>query len=217
MTDFAEMVEDSRLMDPGFDGAQFTWANNTLVGRLDRVFINEAWLDVFEGIRVNNLARVASVHGPVLMRCKLPFSRNRGSAFRFHNMWIRHPGFLPLVREEWERPTEETGLLKLQQKLARLKKALKGWNKDVFGNIQANLREAEEAVNVENPTSSNRTEINKLIAQYILLLKMEEDFWRQKATIRWLSEGDQNTKFYQSWVRQKRTRLHISIVFDRMG
>ena len=38
---------------------------------------------------------------------------------------------------------------------------------------------------------------------------MEEDFWRQKAAMKWLVEGDKNTRFYQSWVKQKRVRLRI--------
>ena len=38
---------------------------------------------------------------------------------------------------------------------------------------------------------------------------MEEDVWRQKATLNWFADGDKNTRFYQSWVRQKRVRLRI--------
>ncbi|XP_047943001.1 uncharacterized protein LOC125189814 [Salvia hispanica] len=61
-----------------------------------------------------------------------------------------------------------------------------------------------------DPSAANRTIINKSIATYILLLKMEEDFWRQKAAMRWLAEGgDKNTKFYQSWVKQKSVCLRI--------
>lgn len=43
---------------------------------------------------------------------------------------------------------------------------------------------------------------------------MEEDFWRQKASVRWLSDGDRNTRFYQSWVKQKRVRLRIHGIID---
>ncbi|XP_042019057.1 uncharacterized protein LOC121766893 [Salvia splendens] len=70
MLDFAEAIEDCRLVDVGFDGAPFTWAKNNLFERLDRVFINEQWMSVFEATRITNLPRVTSDHGPIPVRCK---------------------------------------------------------------------------------------------------------------------------------------------------
>ena len=122
---------------------------------------------------------------------------------------------MELVEREWNRHTEPGGLLTLQTRLTRLKKSLKLWNKEVVGNLHANPFAAErEVVTAQEafeplPNPVSRSQVNKSIAQYILLLKMEEEFWRQKASIRWLKDGDRNTKFYQSWVKQKRARLHI--------
>ncbi|XP_042035115.1 uncharacterized protein LOC121781443 [Salvia splendens] len=215
MIDFAEAIEDCRLLDPGFDGAEFTWAKNGLFERLDRLLVNEAWSNAFEATRVTNLPRVSSDHGPILARCKMPRLPSGGSAFHFQNMWVRHEGFMQLVQNIWAQPTEASGLLNLQTKLARSKKALKAWNKEVFGNIHSNLKGMEERIAQAqadfeaDPTPHNRSEINNSIAEYILLLRMEEDFWRQKAALRWLADGDKNTRFYQSWVKQKRVRLRI--------
>ncbi|XP_042038358.1 uncharacterized protein LOC121784259 [Salvia splendens] len=183
MVDFAEAIEDCRLLDPGFDGSDYTWAKNGLMERLDRV------------LNADNLGG--------------------GRAFRFQNMWVRHEGFADMVRVDWMAPTEATGLLNLKIKLARIKQTFKWWNKEVFGNIHTNLKACEENIAVaqskfeEDPSARNRMEINKQIAEYVLLLKMEEDFWRQRAALRWLEEGDKNTRFYQSWVKQKRIRLRI--------
>ncbi|XP_042012194.1 uncharacterized protein LOC121760620 [Salvia splendens] len=66
------------------------------------------------------------------------------------------------------------------------------------------------------PSPGNRTTINKLIATYILLLKME-DFWRQKATLRWLAEGNKGTRFYQSLVKQKRIQMRIHTIKVNWG
>ncbi|XP_042009073.1 uncharacterized protein LOC121757623 [Salvia splendens] len=63
MVDFAEAIEDCRLLDPGFDGAEFTWAKNGLFERLDRVLVSEGWARAFEATGVTNLPRVASDHG----------------------------------------------------------------------------------------------------------------------------------------------------------
>lgn len=85
-----------------------------------------------------------------------------------------------------------------------------------FGNIFVRLRNAErEAGEAQikyeaDPSPTNREYQNRRTAEYLLCLQMEEDFWRQKASIRWVVEGERNTKFYQCWVRQKRikTRIH---------
>ncbi|XP_042041283.1 uncharacterized protein LOC121786721 [Salvia splendens] len=154
-----------------------------LFERLDRVLVSEAWTRVFEATRVTNLPRIALDHGPVLARCKTPNTTNGGKAFRFQNMWIRHGGFMDVVQKAWEEPTGAGGLLNIQIKHARVKRALKEWNKEVFGNIHANLKNKEEAI---------------ALAQ--------SNF---EAALRWLAEGDKNTRFYQSWVKQKRVRLRI--------
>lgn len=220
MIDFADTIDDCRLLEPGSDGANFTWAKNGLLEKLDRILINESWASQFEATRVTNLPRIASDHGPILVRIKQSADRPKGRAFRFQNMWIRNEGFMEVVQNCWSRPIEAGGLLGLQVKLARVKKTLKQWNREVFGNIHNNLKKTEEKIATAqsdfetNPLSALRMVVNELIANYILLLKMEEDFWRQKASLRWLSDGDRNTRFYQSWVKQKRVRLHIHGILD---
>ncbi|XP_041999976.1 uncharacterized protein LOC121749471 [Salvia splendens] len=220
MVDFAEAIEDCRLLDRGYDGAEYTWAKNGLMERLDRVLISETTSQLFDAVRVTNLPRIASDHGPLLVRSRLPSNHEGGRAFRFQNMWVRHGGFNELVREDWMAPTDAEGLFNLKLKFARIKGALKRWNKEVFGNIHANLKNCEENIAEAqadfegNASARNRMEVNKRIAEYILLLKMEEDFWKQKAALQWLEEGDKNTRFYQSWVKQKRIRLRIHKIID---
>ncbi|GER33187.1 3-bisphosphoglycerate-dependent phosphoglyceratemutase [Striga asiatica] len=46
-------------------------------------------------------------------------------------------------------------------------------------------------------------------AKYQLRLLMEEDFWKQKAAVRWVAEGERNTRFFQGFVRQKRAKSYI--------
>lgn len=56
--------------------------------------------------------------------------------------------------------------------------------------------------------------MNRTTAEYLLKLKMEEDFWRQKAALKWVSEGERNTKFFQGWVKQKRVKSRIHMIED---
>ncbi|XP_041999848.1 uncharacterized protein LOC121749336 [Salvia splendens] len=92
--------------------------------------------------------------------------------------------------------------MNLQLKLIRTKKFLKVWNREVFGNIIQNLKDAEQAVlgaqtlYDTDPTPAHRTEFSRVSAELIITAKMEEEFWRQKAAIRWAAEGERNSKFF---------------------
>ncbi|XP_041995737.1 uncharacterized protein LOC121745859 [Salvia splendens] len=105
-------------------------------------------------------------------------------------MWVRHESFIKEVEKDWKVPTGARGMVNLQIKLSRLKKCLKIWNKNVFGNIFVKIKQAEveakEAAMIfeRNQTPANRAEMNKKAAEYALRIKMEDDFWKQKATIR---------------------------------
>ena len=46
---------------------------------------------------------------------------------------------------------------------------------------------------------------------------MEENFWKQKARVRWLELGDKNTKFFHSVVKQRRLQSIVHGVRDEQG
>ncbi|KAL8527086.1 hypothetical protein ACS0TY_016084 [Phlomoides rotata] len=66
-----------------------------------------------------------------------------------------------------------------------------------------------EAAYLADPSSVHLMDLNQRRVEYILRTCMEEDFWRQKSTVRWVMEGERNTRFFQSLVKQKRVRTRI--------
>ncbi|XP_042016276.1 uncharacterized protein LOC121764297 [Salvia splendens] len=198
MMDFADAVADCQLLDPGFDGPPFTWTRSGLWERLDRVLLGEHWTTVFAATRVTHLPRISSDHAPLLVRDEVA------------RVWTTETGFF--------------GMLNLQFKLSRVKGFLKRWNREVFGNIFDKLREADEAVAAAqaaydgDPSGAHRSELSRCTALYVLCTRMEEDFWKQKAAIRWAAEGEWNSKFFHGWVRQKRvkSRIHAIQTGDQM-
>ena len=174
MVDFANTISDCQLLDLDTDGAKFTWARRNIFEKLDRALIGEGWQDLFATTRVTNLPRIMSDHGPQLIQCQLPGPPIRPS-FRFQSMRIRHHSFLNEVERCWSEPSGEKGMLNLQLKMGRVKKCLKWWNKNVFGNVfekvkQADLAAQEAHKNYENDQSpSSRMEINRTATELVLI------------------------------------------------
>ncbi|XP_042065479.1 uncharacterized protein LOC121808993 [Salvia splendens] len=219
MKDFAETISDCQLLDVGADGPKFTWARGYTFERLDRVLLGEGWENVFESTRVTNLPRILSDHCPLLVAFRFPGPWVKPS-FQFQNRWVRHPLFLKEVERCWREETGTFGMVNIQIKLSRLKRSLRIWNLVVFGNIFEKLRKAEEEAKEtseryeQNPSPALRTEMNKSIVEFLVRLKMEEDFWRQKAAIKWVAEGERNTRFFHGWVKQKTIKARIHTIED---
>ncbi|XP_070008763.1 uncharacterized protein [Nicotiana sylvestris] len=61
-----------------------------------------------------------------------------------------------------------------------------------------------------NPTGMNRERLQKVQAELIKCLALEEKYWQQKAGMTWFKEGDRNTKFFHAQVRGRRKRLQLN-------
>ncbi|KAL0368129.1 UNVERIFIED_CONTAM: hypothetical protein Scaly_1031800 [Sesamum calycinum] len=145
MEEFADTVLECGLIDAGFEGPEYTWSNRITWERLDRFFYSEAWLDVFTSTRIIHLSRTWSDHAPLLINLEYT-SVKPPSSFRFMRMWTRHHDLLNTIEQSWKAPTGTYGLVNLQQKLYKLKQHLKWWNKNIFGDLFANMRMAQELV-----------------------------------------------------------------------
>ncbi|WRX25598.1 Reverse transcriptase domain - like 10 [Theobroma cacao] len=164
--------------------------------------------------RIQHLNRDGSDHCPLLISC----SKNQDkvpSSFRFLHAWVLHHGFKKSVEQNWNLPIHGSGLQAFWAKQRRLKQSLKRWNKEVFGDIFHNLKVAEQrAVDCElifqqEQSIGNRAAMNKAYAQLNHYLSAEELFWKQKSGIKWLVEGEHNTKFFHMRVKKKRIKSHI--------
>ncbi|KAL0349860.1 UNVERIFIED_CONTAM: hypothetical protein Sradi_4135200 [Sesamum radiatum] len=180
------IVGDCALVDVGYVGSPYTWYSRRLRQRLDWVLISSCWMTVFPKMQVAHLELSQSDHRGLLVEADCTVER-KVSSFRFQHMWTTHSEFLGVVRRNWQYPTVGSGMMRLQQKLTRLKHCLKEWNKTVFGNVFDNvaaaergLKEADEAYD-QDPCDRTLVERNRCSAELVRVLDQEEAFWRQKA------------------------------------
>ncbi|KAH0699317.1 hypothetical protein KY284_013532 [Solanum tuberosum] len=100
-------------------------------------------------------------------------------------------------------------------KLKRLKAVLSLLSKEAFGNIFQRIATLEDVIKDKEiqfemaPTYTNREELSRKNADLKKPLKIEEDFWKQKAGMRWFKDEDRNTKFFHEYVKGRRRKLNI--------
>ncbi|XP_027122245.1 uncharacterized protein [Coffea arabica] len=191
------------------------------LGRLDRVVINQEWAEMCSVTRVLHLSRGRSDHAPLLIKCGS--GRQGKSAFRYLNVWPRHRSFLGVVQEVWGGGGPSRTMSEFYQKLLGVKSKLRVWNKEVFRNIGTRVAELERDMRTtEMQYDTGRTVAAKIVyhearAAYMKQLAVECGFWRQKSRIKWIHEGDANTAFFHSVVRQMRASNCISGIRSTTG
>jgi len=100
----------------------------------------------------------------------------------------------------------------LNQKLKNLKHKLKFWNKNVFGNINTLVKEAEQKLisiqtDIDINGASEALLENQKSAQidFEKAINKEEEFWKEKSNSNWHSNGDRNTRYFHRLAKIKQT------------
>ncbi|KAL0315400.1 UNVERIFIED_CONTAM: hypothetical protein Sradi_5418200 [Sesamum radiatum] len=207
MSDFHDAIADSALVDAGYVGSPYTWYSRRLRQRLDRVLVSSCWITVFPKMQVTHLDLSQSDHLGLLVEAEWNVEW-KVSSFHFQHMWTMHSEFLGVVRRNWLYPTVGNSMMRLQQKLTRLKHCLKEWNKIVFGNVfdrvamvERRFKETDEAY-YQDPYDRTLVERNRSSVELVRVLAQEETFWRQKTGIRWAKDWERNTQYFHSLVRK---------------
>eukprot|EP00253_Pinus_taeda_P007997 PITA_07997 len=111
-----------------------------------------------------------------------------------------------------------------QKKLQFLKKEIKQWNHTTFGNIfsaQATLnqemKQIQNRIIAKGRTEDLTKQEQSIEDQLHNRAQQEEILWRQKSRIRWLKEGDKNTKFFHKTTVQRRMHNLISHIQNDQG
>ncbi|XP_057975434.1 uncharacterized protein LOC131162846 [Malania oleifera] len=126
-------------------------------------------------------------------------------------MWTLHGDFLKMVESSWrEHIVVDSGFSKLAGKLKKLKQKLRVWNKQTFSRVGGIIQELEERV--EKYENVLQTEYSESIEEEFFFSKAELEVWYRREEIRlaqqakkkWLTDGDQNSKFFHAMIAQRR-------------
>ncbi|GKV15204.1 hypothetical protein SLEP1_g26006 [Rubroshorea leprosula] len=218
MKDFDEFITTTDLVDVKLLNRRYTWykPDGSARSRLDRFLLNTEMSNMEGEWIQHGLPRNISDHCAIVLKSRTTDWGPR--PFRVIDAWQQHPDFKKLVEDKW-RETEVEGFAgyKCQQKLKLLKGVLKGWNKEVFGNMDAQYEQAVkkiEQVDMQNEVAD--LEVAEIVkrqegfSEMWDVLRKKELIWKQKSRSKWVREGDANTRFFHRVAKGRRAQNNIA-------
>lgn len=184
--------------------------------RLDKVFANKEWISLFPKTTVIHLPKTHSDHNPLLIEIILKISCSANKPFRLESFWYRHPQFTNLVNDSWDNTSYTEASSKFLSNI-------KEWKTKNFGDIYRKkkniLARLEGIQNYANYTTSPflKQLENTLQIDYNNILRIEDDFWKLRARISWIQDGDASTRFFHIMASNRHRRNRITYFKDNTG
>ncbi|MCH81419.1 LINE-1 reverse transcriptase like, partial [Trifolium medium] len=214
--EFNQFVEGMDVIDIPVTGKKFTWfsADGKTMSRLDRFLLSEGFIEK-GGVTGQWIGdRDISDHCPIWLLCsKLDWGPK---PFKFNNCWLDHAEFKPFVEKLWSNmKIEGKKAFILKEKLKRTKEELKKWNKEVFGVLDLNIDSTVKKLNdVESLIASDVA-----VAEIVDKGGIQKSFWdqlhhkksllKQKSRMRWVKEGDANSRFFHASIKSRCRRNQL--------
>eukprot|EP00253_Pinus_taeda_P030389 PITA_30389 len=189
---FRDFIQNSFLIDMPFGNGTFTWSNRRagkqqIASKLDRFLISDNVVHLGGDLLAAILPHIGSDHWPIALQWQRPGNPTR-IPFHFEEFWLTHPTFKDM------------------------------WNRETFGNIftaqqelNKDLSALQQKIITEGHTEATLEQERNIHSKLEERRKQEETYWRQKSRIRWLKDGERNTKFFHRTTVQR--RMHNSIPF----
>ncbi|XP_057730414.1 uncharacterized protein LOC130945725 [Arachis stenosperma] len=166
------------------------------------------WKLKFPNAVVHRLIESGSDHAPILMETE-PQSWHSKRRFKYQERWCREVDVKRIVSEVWK--IEVVGLVMffLAQKLKDCRHRLVQWQKTHEANSRKEIEDLQAKLEELQVAGINGGEEVTILEEKLELAYLkEESYWREKSRVKWLKEGDQNTRFFhqkfQSRVRRNR-------------
>lgn len=101
------MMWDTRLVDMGYKGQNYTWCNNRvgrerIKERLDRAIGNRAWISLFPRTEVTHKLNIDSYHCPIVVNFEPKKNHKTKKPFRFENTWLEQSECQEIVKGVWD-------------------------------------------------------------------------------------------------------------------
>lgn len=210
MSQFNELINDIALMEIPLKNRRFTWCSkrpSPSFSKLDRVFASEEWSAHFPQISLSALEVIVSDHSPLLLICKQLQQVRR--PFKIEKFWLDFVQVRDRVKEIW-RQEDGVGANRFHERAIALHNELRTWHVSNFSDLDSQLDnckaeilqldQLEERGNLDQVQFIHR---QKLREKAFNLSAIIETRWFQRSRCRWISLGDNNTRFFHQFASSR--------------
>jgi hypothetical protein len=221
MTSFREFVAEQELKEIYMHGRLYTWSNEREVptmSKIDRALVSVDWDLAFPNAMLQALASTISDHAPLHLSLSASFRPKH--RFRFESFWVNLPGFREAVMEAWVcDPAIVDPFHRLDALLRNAAEALQSWGERSVGNVKLKIAIANQIVLRFDVASESRQLSqaerwlrNTMKMTVLGLASLDRTIARQRSRIRWLKEGDANSKLFHVVANGRRMKNFIASV-----
>lgn len=217
---FGKAIEDCQLSELGLSGGRFTWeksrgTNGWVREKLDRAFASVGWWLKFPLCSLKVFHTSVSDHNPILLELFHVNMSKKVFRFRFENIWLKEVNFIKDVSAVWK----ELPVAHLLPKLLSVSAYMARWGRTFFHKFREKIKShkanLDRLVDCTDESSVKeymleRDKLNNLLFQ-------EEIYWKQRAKLFWLTEGDENTRFFHSSASARKRTNKINGLSNENG
>ena len=223
MSLFNDAIAAASLREAARTGARFTWTNKQLRpvrSVLDRVFFTPEWEALFPMCSLVAETRIGSDHIPLIFSSGEEQIRH-SSRFFFEIAWFEAEGFEAMVHERWAAIVSQVGPQRGPAEFwsaaaAKLRAFLRGWGAN-FGSeskkerakILAQIATLDAEANVHMFSEQEWALRYALEEQVLSILRAEEEYWRRRGGIKWVTKGDANTGYFHAFANGRKRKGSI--------
>ncbi|KAK4394431.1 hypothetical protein Sango_1597400 [Sesamum angolense] len=226
MDEFKGCLTETGLITLPMQGNTFTWHNcstdsRSLWKRLDRMLVNDRWLELWPGTHYVSLNPRTLDHSHLVLKGEL--QNPPVILFRLDNYLASSPNFIPMVHSILRNQVVGTSMYSVTRKLKALKPLFRQQRKKK-GDLSQNVKQAKDFWDVaQNLLDTDRH--NTLLIRlehccrlvYLKVVKLEQCMLQQRAKIQWLKGGDQCSKVLFRRVATRRASMHVFQINDDAG
>ncbi|KAF7806997.1 putative RNA-directed DNA polymerase [Senna tora] len=126
---------------------------------------------------------------------------------------MEHEDFRKLVQQQWKNNQGQNIWEQWSENYNNSKSQVSEWSKKTFKKADSEITSLKNRVqDLSNSRHSiqNQKEIDECKKKIEDLWKQEEMFWKSRARIKWLKEGERNSKFFHAVTLQRRAQNRIT-------